>query len=140
MSYAVPKDKNSGPIKQGYIGFQGGHGGQWFIKNLRIDTVPSWTTRYAWPPTCAPTSIAARREISQPQVLFNKNNLTVSLPNEQILRASLVSLDGKSLFSGRINAGGSVEFTQVPRDGVYFLKYLSASGSHSIPLGLLSTL
>lgn len=39
MSYAVAGDKNAGPIKKGYIGFQADHGGQWQIRNLRINSV-----------------------------------------------------------------------------------------------------
>jgi hypothetical protein len=34
----VEGDKSKGPILEGYLGLQGDHGGQWYIRNLRVLT------------------------------------------------------------------------------------------------------
>ncbi len=138
MSFAVKGDRGSGPIMAGYIGFQADHGGAWYIKNLRINTAPKWSTAYAWPPTCVPpTSISAKKTFSQPKAFLLNGKLNVSVPEVSILKAELVNLRGQVLFHGQIDDRGNAEFPAM-HDGVYFLHYVSETGSHSVPLGLLS--
>jgi hypothetical protein len=78
-----------------------------------------------------------KEPFSNPKISLSKNGLSVSIPNVPMLKAYLVNLRGQVAFHGQITNQGNAEFPQM-LDGVYFLHYLSATGPHSVSLGLLS--
>jgi len=140
MSFAVSGDKSAGPIQKGYIGFQADHHGNWFLKNMRIDTVPKWTTSYSWPPpaNCVTSDIGTPQKKSLPKVSFSTGGLNLVLPSEKIKSAELVNVSGEKVAFGKIGTNGSAEFTQLPKkSGVYLLRYESSTGNHSTSVSLL---
>jgi len=141
MSFAVAGDKSKGPIQQGYLGFQADHGGEWFMKNMRIDTVPNWTTSYSWPPptNCTTSEIGVAGKKSSPLVSFSSDGLSLMLPSEKIKSAELITISGEKVAFGKIGTKGSMEFSQLPKkSGIYVLRYASSTGIHSISVSLIN--
>lgn len=128
MSYNVQGDPEQGPIREGYLGFQGDHGGDLEIRNLRIDTMPGWNTAYAWPP--ALTGAAATRAPASPRVRMARygGRVEVSLPGESVREASLSDLSGRPRGIAQGTTDGKVLFAAPRESGVYLFRYRDAAG------------
>jgi hypothetical protein len=146
LTNKVGGNRNSGYIDDGYLGFQADHGGNWQLKNMRIQSV---TKDVCFGPlkqdghtACyVPTAIdqtgktVSRLPFSS---LRNPNGIAVSFPEDVVQGATLVGMDGRALAQGVITQGGSkAEFAGAFKTGVYFLRLNLASGQVTQKLNLL---
>jgi len=128
MGFAIQGDVSAGPILSGYLGWQGDHGGALYVRNLRVNTKPSWTAKYQWP--LGPTAIVNGKQesILKPKIISYAGKLSVEIKSEKIVTAALFSLSGKKLLQGKVTNKSVIEFSSQPKRGIYLLEYTNNNG------------
>jgi hypothetical protein len=144
LTNKVPKtqDVGSGYIEEGYLGFQGDHGGRWQIKDLKLTTKPCFGPIKDDGSVCAGTTAilngSKARTVNFAAIRGGSGNLTITFADEIVKRASIIGLDGKAMGRASLSEGGrKAEFTEALKTGLYFLRLELASGSVTQKLNLL---
>jgi hypothetical protein len=142
LTNKISGDRNSGYIEEGYLGFQGDHGGKWVIKDLMVSANPCFGPLNANGSSCGTTNIgtnaAIGKRIAFASVRQGAGGLTVALDSKDVKGASILGLDGKVLSRASLSEGGRrAVFAQAPKTGLYFLKVDLASGTVTQKLNLL---
>jgi hypothetical protein len=141
MSFQTAGSRAAGPILRGIIGVQGAHPGNMYIRNFRIDTIPTWVENNAFYPDTVSSCVAASvrgsaRSASFLQVRHSAGRLAVFIPGESLREASLVDAFGRLQVQAAIR-GQTAEFGKSPGNGVYFLRFRDAHGTHSARISLV---
>ena len=130
MSFKVQGNVSAGPILEGYLGFQGDHGGNLEVRNMRIDTTPSWDVKYQWPPATVGLANGANAKAApEARIAYQGDRVEISIPGESLRKATLVDLYGRTRGLAAISAEGAARFASVKENGLYFLKYENAAGA-----------
>jgi hypothetical protein len=125
----VRNDPSSGPIREGYIGFQGNHGGQWRLRNIRLNSTSS---AVKFGPECTTPngihSAAAPEKRSSFTFERSMNSVNLRLDGIKADAISLMALNGREVVRAKVGADGqTARLSGWGHPGVYLLK-ASASG------------
>jgi hypothetical protein len=143
LTNKVKGNRNSGYIDDGYIGFQGDHGGKWKIRDLRIGTKnvclgPLDATTGTACPTTGVGAAAAAPKFSFSALRRSGLEMTLDFQGASVTRAEVIGLDGKVLGRGALfNGGSQAVFSGDYRTGLYFLRAKTSAGEVTRKLNLL---
>lgn len=128
-----PGDRNGGYIDEGFVGFQGDHGGKWSLRSMRINGNPATvalgapkTTNCASPVSGADEGKAGGRGMALEGM--SGAGLRVSFDGAGATGLSLASLDGRET-SARVSLEGDGRAATVSgwgKPGVYLLRAVVA--------------
>jgi hypothetical protein len=132
-SMKVAGDRRGGYIDEGYIGFQGTHGGKWYIRNLRILSDTSKVKMGAVVTTCTPVGIgteAGKKPLASAMERLT-GALRIRFAETTASNVTVSGLDGRVVpLETRIEGHGeSVVLSGWKQPGIYLLRTTGADRS-----------
>ena len=132
-SMKVAGDRGGGYIDEGYIGFQGSHGGKWYIRNLRIVSDTAKVKMGPVVTTCTPVSIgseAGRRTFVSTAERLN-GSLRIRFTEMAARKVTVSGLDGRviPLVTRIEDRGEAVVLSGWKQSGIYLLRTTGADHS-----------
>lgn len=124
----IPGDRSSGYIAEGYIGFQGDHGGKWSLRRMRINSNPA-TVAFGAPktancgvPNFTPSPAGSSRSRMKVERVETAR-LHVRFDGVDPTSLSLLTLDGREV-PARVNMGwdGSATLSGWEKPGIHLLR------------------
>ncbi len=126
----VPGNHSSDPIREGYLGLQGNHGGQWKIRNFRVNSTA--TVNFLEKPagSCPTTEInAAQRDAAKTSLSFDRRagEITLHLNGAKADAVALLGLDGREVARNKVEAGAqTASLSGWGHPGIYLVKATAA--------------
>jgi hypothetical protein len=119
----VPGNRNGGFIDQGYLGFQGNHGGKWLIRSLRVNAETGKVNLGPEKTTGCTIGLDAARAGTRPlfSIERSRNAVTLRLADARADAVSLLGLDGREAARARVQ-DGSATLAGYGRPGIYLLR------------------
>lgn len=130
----VSGDRRGGFIEEGYIGFQGTHGGKWYIRNLRVLTDTAKVKPGPVATTCTPVGIGSEAGQRSPAFTAERlpGALRIRFAEMTAGKVSVSGMDGRAVpLDARIEGRGeAVVLSGWKQPGIYLLR--TTGSDHSV--------